>query len=100
MGAMSKEQALNILSAHLEVLRRDFDVAEIALFGSVARGEARPDSDLDILVSYVRTPGLFRFLDLKSYLENIIGRPVDLVTENALKPQLRERIMFEAISVH
>ena len=97
---LSREDALNILSAHLETLRNEFDVAEIALFGSVARGDAHPDSDLDILVSYNQTPGLFRFLELKSYLEQMFGRSVDLVTEKALKSQLRERILREAINVH
>ena len=46
---------------------------------------------------YRKTPGLFAFIDLKQYLETIVGRPVDLVTEGALKKQLREKIMKEAV---
>lgn len=97
---MQREQALDLLSGHMEEIRRKFGVESIALFGSVARGQAGPESDLDILVSYSRAPGLFGFLDLKEYLENLFGRPVDLVTVKALKIQLRDQILREAIRVH
>lgn len=69
----------------------------LALFGSVARNEAGPASDVDILVEFGEPVGLFEFVALKNYLEEILGNPVDLVTEDALKRQLRERILGEAI---
>ena len=69
----------------------------LALFGSVVRDEARADSDVDILVEFARPVGLLAFLRLKRYLEDILGRPVDLVTSKALRPQWRERIIREAI---
>jgi len=97
---MQREQALEILSSHLEEIRQKFDVTSLALFGSVARGQAGAESDLDILVEYAKTPGLFGFLDLKEYLEDLFSRPVDLVTVNALKKQLREKILAEAVRVH
>jgi hypothetical protein len=66
---------------------------------SVSRGSATSDRDIDILVKYHKTHGFFSFLELKQYLENIVGRPVDLVTEGALKKQLRDQIIKEAIRV-
>ena len=96
---MQRDQALQLLSDHLEEIRRKFDVASLALFGSVARNQAGPESDLDILVDFSKAPGLFGFLDLKEYLETLLGRPVDLVTTNALKKQLRTRILQEAVRV-
>jgi len=97
---MEKEQTIKILSAHLDEIRQRFGVESLALFGSVVKGTARPDSDLDMLVTFRRTPGLFGFLELKQYLEQLMSCPVDLVTEKALKKQLKEEILREAISVH
>ena len=85
----------------LETLRRHrselktFGVKSLALFGSAVRGEARPDSDLDILVEFDKPIGLFGFIRLKHRLSEILGRQVDLVTREALKPQLREHILQE-----
>lgn len=97
---MQRDEALEILSRHLEEIRQRYDVDSLALFGSVVRDQADAESDLDILVEYAKTPGLFGFLDLKEYLENLFKRPVDLVTVNALKKQLREKILAEAVRVH
>jgi len=97
---MGKEQTIRVLSEHLDEIRQRFGVDSLALFGSVARDEARPDSDLDVLVTFKQTPGLFGFLELKQYLEQITSCPVDLVTEKALKKQLKDKILREAISVH
>jgi predicted nucleotidyltransferase len=72
-------------------------VASLALFGSVARNEAEGDSDVDILVSFDRPVGFFHFLEVKDYLETVLKTRVDLVTEDALKKQLRERILAEAV---
>jgi predicted nucleotidyltransferase len=88
-----------ILQSHKDELHDRFHVESLSIFGSVSRGTARPESDIDILVRYRSTPGIFEFVRLKQYLEGIMGRPVDLVTESALKKQLKNGIMQEAIRV-
>ena len=90
---------VKLFAEHKAELHKKFHVESLAIFGSVRRGSAGPDSDIDILVRYRQTPGLFAFLDLKHYLEELVGRPVDLVTEGALKKQLREQIIQEAVRV-
>lgn len=87
------------LQSHLDEIRDQFHVESLAIFGSVGRGTDTPDSDIDILVRYTYTPGIFEFLRLKQYLETIVGRPVDLVTEGTLKKQLKDGILQEAIRV-
>jgi uncharacterized protein len=74
-----------------------FGVKSIALFGSLARGEAQLESGVDILVEFERAIGLLRFLKLQHRLEELIGRRVDLVTQAALKRQFRDWILKEAI---
>lgn len=98
MGTI-KDDIYTILSDHKVELNKKFHVESLAIFGSVSKGTAGPDSDVDILVRYYKTPGLFAFLDLKKYLESLVGRPIDLVTEGALKKQLYDEIMREAIHV-
>lgn len=93
------ENITKLFAAHKTTLHERFHVESLAIFGSVSKGSPRPDSDIDILVRYKKTPGLFAFLELKRYLEGIVGRPVDLVTEGALKKQLKEQILREAIDV-
>jgi len=72
-------------------------VKSLSLFGSVARGEEKKTSDVDILVSFSRPVGLFAFMELKNHLEGVLGMPVDLVTKQALHPHLRARILKESI---
>ena len=74
-----------------------FGVRELYLFGSVARDEATDTSDVDVLVEFEATPSLFEFVRLRRVLSEILGRRVDLVTRAALKAQLRDRILAEAI---
>jgi len=87
---------LEILNSHREELR-EFGVKSIALFGSAAKGEARPDSDIDILVELDSPVGIFAFLRLQHHLEELLGRRVDLVTPAALKRQFRDQVLREAI---
>ena len=93
---MNRAQIIQRLSEHKEEFDA-FGVRSLSLFGSVARGEERPGSDIDILVEFERVGGLFEFVRLKNYLEKTLGQPVDLVTPDALKPQLREKILRESI---
>ncbi len=93
---MRRDHAIAILKSHAEELHR-LGVRSLSLFGSVARDEAGPQSDVDVLVEFDRPVGLFEFVDVKERLESMLGRRVDLVTPGALKRQLRERILGEAV---
>jgi hypothetical protein len=72
-------------------------IVRMALFGSTLRGEARRDSDLDLLVEFEtgRTPG-FRFFELQDQLSALFGRTVDLETPGFLSPEIRARVVSEA----
>ncbi len=72
-------------------------VKDLWLFGSAARAELKAGSDIDILVDFAVPVTLFEFARLRRRLEDLLGRPVDLVTRDALKPQLREQILREAV---
>jgi predicted nucleotidyltransferase len=72
-------------------------VKELWLFGSAAREELKAGSDIDILVDFAAPVTLFEFARLRRRLESLLGRSVDLVTRDALKPQLREQILREAV---
>ena len=93
---MRRDETLAILGAHREELRRR-GVKSLAVFGSVARDEARPDSDVDLLVELERPAGIFKLVAVQDYLESILRCRVDLVTRGGLKRQLRERVLAEAI---
>jgi len=96
---MRKQDVLKKLSDNHDILKSRFDVNSISIFGSVARDEAGEESDVDVLVSFDRSPGIFQFLRLKEFLENILSNRVDLVTKKALKKQLSEQILREAVRV-
>jgi len=93
---MDRAQIIQRLADHKKELDA-FGVRSLSLFGSVARGEQRPGSDIDILVEFERADGLFEFVRLKNFLEKTLDQPVDLVTPDALKPQLREKILRESV---
>lgn len=93
---MRRHEALDILAAHKHELVQHH-VRTLSIFGSVARDEAGPDSDVDVLVEFDKPVGLFAFIGLKMYLEEILGRKVDLATPDALHRRLRDRILAEAI---
>lgn len=93
---MTREEVFGLLRQRENDLK-GFGVKSLALFGSCARGEMREDSDVDILVEFDRSIGLFEFIRLKNFLEGLLKRPVDLTTPDALKRQLREQILSEAV---
>jgi len=96
---MNRSRALQLLTEHKEHLARCFGVTDLALFGSTGRGDAREDSDVDILVGFDGPATSERFFGVQFYLEDLLGRPVDLVTEKALRSELRPHIEREAIRV-
>jgi predicted nucleotidyltransferase len=96
---LSRDRALSVLRGALPDLRTRYHVRALKLFGSVARGEARPGSDVDVLVDFSEPVGLFVLLDLRRHLSEILGEPVDLGTEGSLRPRARDAILGEAILV-
>ena len=74
-------------------------VKSLAVFGSLVRGQATALSDIDVLVEFTRPVGLFEFIRLKMYLEDLIGKSVDLVTPDAIRPAMRAVILDEAVYV-
>jgi predicted nucleotidyltransferase len=95
---MQRDDVLKILAEHWDELRQQFGVKLLALFGSVARGEATETSDVDLLVEFERPAGLFHFLTIQHYLEDLLGvARVDLVMPDALQAELKEEILREAI---
>ena len=81
-----------------EIVQR-FGVRSLALFGSVARDEARPDSDIDFLVEFEGPATFDRHIGLLVYLEDLFGRRVDVTTVAALKPRLRPLIEQDLVRV-
>ncbi len=91
--------AIEILRTNKRDLQERFGLKTIGVFGSFARGEQRKRSDVDILVEFRKSVGLFEFIDVQMYLEKLLGRKVDLVTKRALKPYIKDRILKEVIYV-
>ncbi|MFO8007780.1 MAG: nucleotidyltransferase family protein [Candidatus Brocadiaceae bacterium] len=87
------------LKDHTGELRGKFHVKRLAVFGSRARGDTHDTSDADILVEFDQPVGLFEFVELKDYLEALLGCKVDLGTPASLKPRLRDRVLEEAVYV-
>jgi predicted nucleotidyltransferase len=95
---MKREKVLKILHDHQAELEVR-GIRNLALFGSVARDEAKPESDVDILVEFDRPVGLFGLVELQDYLENILGCKVDLGTPDSLKERIRQNVMEDCYYV-
>ena len=96
---VNREQILKILAARQGEITARFGVKRLALFGSAARDELRADSDVDILVEFTGPATFGGYFELKDYLEQVLGRPVDLVTEKGLKPRARPYVERDLIRV-
>lgn len=92
----SVAQVRERVAEHPDILRR-YGIGGIAVFGSVARGQASAESDVDLLVTFDKPLGAFSVIRLEHELEVVLGRRVEIVTRAALKPYLRDRIVAEAV---
>jgi hypothetical protein len=89
---ITKNDILNRLKDLKPILYRDYSVKQIGLFGSFSDDSYTDDSDIDLLVEFEKPIG-WKYFSLEIYLENIFGRKIDLVTKNALKEQIKDRIL-------
>lgn len=96
---MRRDDLLSFLQAHRDEMARRFGVRSLSLFGSAARGEAGPGSDIDLLVDFDGPASAERYFGLQFYLEDGLGGPIDLVTEKALRKELRPYVERDAIRV-
>ena len=94
-----RDDVLAVLRKAVPELRRDYPIRSLAVFGSIVRGEAGPDSDLDILVEFAEPVSLSAFLALEDRLSATTGRRVELVSRRALKPYIGRHVLREAVPV-
>jgi predicted nucleotidyltransferase len=96
---MNRQTAVQLLSQHRAHLVSQFGVTGLALFGSTARDSATEHSDVDVLVSFDGPATSARYFGVQFYLEDLFGCPVDLITDKALRPQLRPYVERDAVHV-
>ena len=96
---MDREQILTLLAQSKPALTTRYGVTRLALFGSAARNAARPESDIDILVAFAGSATAAQYFGVQFFLEDLLGRPIDLVTEKGLRAELRPFVETEAVSV-
>jgi predicted nucleotidyltransferase len=89
-----------VLNEQLLNLCRRYQVASLKVFGSVARGEEHQDSDIDILVQFVHPVSLLTLVRLERELSDLFGRKVDLLTEQALSPYIRDAVIASAREIY
>jgi len=93
------ENITSILKSELPILKSQYNVATLGVFGSFVRDEQTAKSDVDILVSFTKSPSLFKFLELEYHLSELLDVKVDLVMKNALKQNIGKRILSEAQAI-
>lgn len=102
MRSVAALSGIDVPAERLAAICRRFEVTELAVFGSAARGELRPDSDMDILVEFRagHGNGLFEFDELERELTRLFGRKVDLVSKIGLKPRVRGGVLRDAKPIY
>jgi len=98
-GLAADEQLISRLREHGPALREQFGVRRLRVFGSLARGSAGPESDVDVLVDFQAPASAKRFYGLQFSLEDLLGRSVDLVSEKALPEEFRLSVEADAIDI-
>ncbi|MBF0592854.1 MAG: nucleotidyltransferase family protein [Nitrospirae bacterium] len=91
--------AIEKLKINADIIRWRYPVSKIGVFGSVAKGKDTETSDVDVLVKFREPVDIFEFIDFKEFLENLLGKTVDLVSIKALKPFLKDKLLSEVVYV-
>lgn len=97
MAMKTLEEIKQLLKQSKSVLQENYKVTELGIFGSYVRGEQTEKSDVDVLIDYEKAPTLFKLVELCSYLNELMGMKVDVVTKKGLKPRIRERVLSEVV---
>ena len=96
---MTRDDVLRLLRTHKATLAQRYGVTRLALFGSFARNQATDDSDIDILVQFDGSPDWRRYFGAQGYLEDLLGRPVDMAINQNLRVEIRPYVEREVINV-
>ena len=96
---MTRDEVVQLLQQHAAELMAESGAAALSVFGSVARDECGPDSDVDVLVDFPAPPSFYQYMRLKMRLADLLGCRVDLVTRRALRSGTRPFIEAEALRV-
>ena len=97
MAMKTLEEIKQLLKQSKSLLQENYKVTELGIFGSYVRGEQTEKSDVDVLIDYEKAPTLFKLVELRSYLTELMGMKVDVVTKKGLKPRIRERVLSEVV---
>ena len=93
------DEIRTVLRTHADTLKRKYGIANLAVFGSVARGSAQEGSDVDILADIVRPIGLLELAGAENYLIDLLNCEIDLIPRRSVRPELRDEILAEAVPV-
>lgn len=96
---MKRDEILTAIRALSDTIKKNYHAEVIGLFGSYARGEEKASSDIDVLVRFDDKADLFDFVGLSIFLEEKLGREVDVVPHDTVRPELKEIIFKEAVPV-
>jgi hypothetical protein len=96
---MDRRDVIEAVRGQMELLRTDYHVKSLALFGSLVKGVSTESSDVDMLVEFSEPIGFFKFIELENLLSHAIGRKVDLVTKAALRPLIRDEVEQSLVSI-
>ncbi len=88
-------QIKRALKSNKKLLKQEYGVKEIGIFGSFAKGESKRKSDIDVLVEFDNVPDLFKFIELERKLQKLLGKKVDLVRKQAIREEFKEGILRE-----
>ncbi len=97
---MNLEIILTELRKLFDYLQKEYDLENIELFGSYVRDEQKRKSDVDLLVTFKKTPSLLKFIQLENFLSDKLGLKVDLVMKDSLKPSIKQNILKETVPIY